>query len=145
MGLCWVITNNGKLVAFITLLADRLQVFDKDRNPKRILKKEEQIEYTSFPAVKIGLLASDKRARHAGRRLVEWAIDYIATEIAPRIGVRFITVDAAYDSEIEPHYDISGFYTTLGFEYAIREQELPPSADTPYRTMFFDLRGLLLK
>jgi hypothetical protein len=28
---------------------------------------------------------------------VEWAIEYVATELVPAVGVRFVTVDALYD------------------------------------------------
>jgi hypothetical protein len=56
------------------------------------------VQYQTFPAVKIGLLAADRRAKGAGRRLVEWAIEYVVGELAPTIGVRFLT---GSDSEIE--------------------------------------------
>jgi hypothetical protein len=144
MGRCWDIIEDGKLVGYITLLADRLQVLDRESHPKRILKKKEKIEYDSFPAIKIGLLAADKRAPKAGKRLMLWAIEYAAVEIAPKLGVRFITVDAAYDRDTKPtHYDISEYYAKLGFEYAIVGQELPPPEDKPFRTMYFDLKNVI--
>jgi hypothetical protein len=59
---------------------------------------DEGVQYQTFPAIKIGLLAADKRAKGAGRRLVEWSIEYVASEIAPSIGVRFLTVDKIVSS-----------------------------------------------
>ena len=142
MGRCWDIIEDSKLVGYITLLADRLQVLDTERHPKRILKKKEKIEYDSFPAIKIGLLAADRRAHRAGKRLMLWAIEYVATEIAPKLGARFITVDAAYDRDAVPEpYDISGYYANLGFEFAIIDEELPPPQERPFRTMYFDLKN----
>lgn len=69
------------------------------------------------------------------------AIDYVTAEVVPIIGVRFITVDALYDADVEPAYDASGFYTKLGFEFAIPTDPLPPA--NPYRTMYFDLKQFM--
>lgn len=52
------------------------------------------MKYPPFPAIKIGLLAVDLRARDEGSHLVEWAIEYVATELVPVVGVlkhRFLT------------------------------------------------------
>jgi GNAT superfamily N-acetyltransferase len=142
---CWVIRENDHLVGFITLLADRLKVYGKadennQREAQKILKPEE-IRYRRFPAVKIGLLAIDERVKGmgAGKRLIEWAIDYVATQITPQIGVRYLTVDALYD--VDTGYDISEFYSRLGFEYAIEDETLPPS--NGFRTLFLDLKSYL--
>ncbi|HET6402665.1 MAG TPA: GNAT family N-acetyltransferase [Candidatus Kapabacteria bacterium] len=140
LGQCWIILDNGKIAGYITLLADRLTVLGKDLEPKQMLRSE-NVEYSTFPAVKIGLLAADKRARGAGKRLLYWAIDYVATTLAPRLGVRFLTVDAAYDTDSDPHYDISSYYASFGFEYAIPDESLPPSQ--PFRTMFVDLKPFI--
>lgn len=72
---------------------------------------------------------------------MEWAIDYVIAEVTPIIGVRFITVDALYDSDVEPAYDVSGFYEKLGFEFADPAEPLPPV--NPYRTMYLDLKPLI--
>ena len=141
LGRCWVITENGHLAAYITLLADRLKVFGKDGVPLPILSATESVEYRRFPAIKIGLLARDDRAKGSGKRLVEWALDYVASEISPRIGARFIVVDALYDKEASPPYDASPYYKKFGFEYAKEDEALPPV--NPYRTMFLDLKPYL--
>jgi hypothetical protein len=74
-------------------------------------------------------------------RLLEWAIDYVITEVVPVVGVRFITVDSLYDADVEPTYDASSFYVKLGFELADPTKPLPPI--NPYRTMYLDLKPLI--
>ena len=102
------------------------------------------MQYRTLPAVKIGLLAADGRAKGAGRRLVEWALEYVATELIEKVGVRFITVDAFYDLDPDSHgghYDASGFYTRIGFNFVNPDESLPPPQS--YRTMYFDLKPLV--
>ncbi len=132
VGRCWVITHDGLLVGYVTLLADKLTVGD-------LLSASEDVPYRTLPAVKVGLLAADSRAKGAGRRLLEWALEYVATELSPAVGVRFVTVDALYDPD-EP-YDSSGFYLKLGFRFADPDESLPPAE--PYRAMYFDLKPLI--
>lgn len=131
---CWIIRVDDSLAGYITLLADKLQVEDP-------ILAEEGVKYRTFPAIKIGLLAADRRARGVGRRLVEWAIEYIIAEVVPVVGVRFVTVDALYDQDAEPVYDASVFYTKLGFDFADLNESLPP--EMPYRTMYLDLKPLI--
>ncbi|WP_298437810.1 hypothetical protein [Geobacter sp.] len=116
-------------------MADKLTAEEARQN----LQAQEEITYSTFPAVKIGLLASDRRAKGAGTCLVEWAIEYVATEISPKVGVRFLTVDALYD--VDTGYDISGFYQNFGFRFANEEEPLPPL--DPFRTLYFDLLPLI--
>jgi GNAT superfamily N-acetyltransferase len=131
---CWIIRVDDALAGYITLLADKLKVDEQ-------ILIEEGVQYRTFPTIKIGLLADDQRAKGAGRRMVKWALGYIATEIAPIVGVRFVTVDALYDSDLNPPYDASGFYQKFGFEFAEPDEEILPS--TLYRTMYFDLKPLI--
>lgn len=131
---CWILQCEDSLAGYITLIADKLEI-------DRPILIDEDVRYQTFPAIKIGLLAADKRAKGAGRRLVEWAIECVAGEIAPTIGVRFTTVDAMYDADLTPYYDASGFYEKFGFKFVNSEESLPPS--TPYRTMYLDLKPLI--
>ncbi len=131
---CWIIRNNNDLAGYLTLSADKLSA--TDREP---LLGDEDVPYQSFPAVKIGLLASDDRAKGVGKALVLWALEYAAIEISPRLGVRFMTVDALYDPDTG--YDISGYYARFGFQYANPGEFLPPADG--YRTMYFDLLPLI--
>jgi len=82
---CWIARIEDALAGYITLLADKLEVEDT-------LLIQEGVKYRTFPAVKIGLLTVDRRTKRLGVRLMEWAIDYVITEVVPIIGVRFITV-----------------------------------------------------
>ena len=129
---CWLIREESGLAAYITLLADKLEVDSP-------LLKSEDIKYRTFPAVKIGLLAADERAKGAGTRLVEWALEYIAADLSQKIGVRFVTVDALYDPD--NGYDTSGYYRRFGFLLADPHGPVPPPV--PYRTMFLDLKPLI--
>ena len=131
---CWLIQDQSYLAGYITLLTDKLVLEEQ----KLV---NEGVKYRTFPAIKIGLLAADKRAKGAGKRLVEWAMDYIATDLARKIGIRFLTVDAFYDADKTPPYDISGFYEHLGFAFVNPDEDLPPV--NSYRTMYMDLKPLI--
>lgn len=133
LGECWFVRKkDGRLGGYITLLADRLAVENQ-------LLAEESVKYRTFPAVKIGLLAVDERAKGYGSALVQWAFEYVTTAICPRLGTRFMTVDALYDPDSD--YDTAGFYSRFGFTFSdgqgrqIREQ--------PFRAMYFDLKPIL--
>lgn len=134
---CWVIVSEGYLAGYITLLADKLEL---EQPPLA----SEGVQYRTMPAVKIGLLAADGRAKGAGRRLVEWALEYVAVELVEKVGVRSLTVDAFYDLDPDStgaHYDASGFYASIGFSFVNPDEPLPPPQS--YRTMNFDLKPLV--
>jgi GNAT superfamily N-acetyltransferase len=131
---CWILRHNDALAGYITLLADKLEVDVQ-------LLEQEGVRYQTFPAIKIGLLAADKRAKGAGSRLVEWALEYVAIELANAVGIRFMTVDALYDSDEEPPYDASRFYQKFGFQFVNPDETVPKTV--PYRTMYFDLKPLI--
>lgn len=102
----------------------------------------EDVRYTTFPAVKIGWLAADPRAKGSGRRLMDWAMRYAVLELVPKLGIRFMTVDALFDTELpEKPYDASGFYEKLGFRFTNPDETLPPLDG--FRTMYFDLMPLI--
>jgi GNAT superfamily N-acetyltransferase len=122
----------GKLRDTITLMADKLTT-------ELQLLKNEGVGYKTFPAVKIGWLAADKRARGAGRRLLEWALEYVTTDLIHRLGIRFITVDALYDPDTG--YDIARYYEKFGFKHVDPSETTPPSGN--FRTMYFDIKVVL--
>lgn len=130
---CFVLRDSDRIIGYITLLADRLWT----ASASQLLLSEEVLR-TSFPAVKIGLLAVDSRHQGKGvaRRLVAWSIAHVLEEIAPRLGVRFMTVDALVDPETS--YDVTGLYARLGFTYASVSDELPH--EDGFQTMYIDLR-----
>ncbi|WP_031526947.1 GNAT family N-acetyltransferase [Dyadobacter crusticola] len=129
---CWVIEHDEKIAAYITLMADKLMT-------ELPLLKNEGVGYITFPAIKIGWLASDKRAKGAGTRLLEWALEYVTTDLINRVGIRFITVDALYDPDTG--YDISGYYERFGFKYVNPEEVIPPPCN--FRTMYYDIKAVL--
>jgi hypothetical protein len=69
---CWVLRCEDSLAGYITLIADKLELDEP-------ILIDEGVRYQTFPAIKIGLLAADKRAKGAGGRLVEWSICLSAT------------------------------------------------------------------
>ncbi|RFC53049.1 MAG: hypothetical protein DVB22_000122 [Verrucomicrobia bacterium] len=129
---CWYLDVDGVLAAYITLISDRLLV----ESP---LLEAEKVRYRSFPAIKIGLLAADQRAKGAGTALMKWAFRYIACELCPRVGARFVTVDALFDPDND--YDVAGYYEKFGFVFA--DPSGVPREGEQFRTMFFDLKPLL--
>jgi GNAT superfamily N-acetyltransferase len=140
-----MIVDNGHLVAYITLRLDSMRYRDDEGHDKKI--STEDGDFVGPPAVRIGLLASDKRAKGAGRALVEWALDFIAKNIAPIVGVRFVMVDAYYDprhkdktGKSDP-WDSARIYHKLGFQYVNPNEKLPPKES--FRSMFFDLKPLI--
>lgn len=128
----FVLTQDGKLAGYATLLADKLTVTTQ-------LLVSESIRYQTFPAAKIGLLAADDRSKGVGTRLVEWAIEYAAFELAPRVGLRFVTVDALFDPDTG--YDSSPFYLKRGFVFVSPDEVSSPRDG--FRTMYFDLKPLI--
>jgi GNAT superfamily N-acetyltransferase len=133
LGQCWFARKtDGRLAGYVTLLADRLTV-------ETPLLAEESVKYRTFPAVKIGLLAVGERAKGFGTALVRWAFGYIASELCPRLGVRFVTVDALCDPDSD--YDTAGFYARFGFTFADGSGRRVPGQ--PFREMYFDLKPIL--
>jgi hypothetical protein len=71
------VRSGDALAGYMTLIADKLEV-------DRPILIDEGVRYQTFPAIKIGLLAADRRAKGAGRRLVEWAIEYVASSFVAK-------------------------------------------------------------
>ena len=133
LGQCWFARkDDGRLAGYVTLLADRIAF-------EHPLLAAESVKYRTFPAVKIGLLAVDERAKGLGTALVQWAFRYVAAELCPRLGVRFVTVDALHDPDSD--YDTSGFYARFGFTFSDGEGRRVEGQ--PFRTMHFDLKPIL--
>jgi len=133
---CFIVHHEGHLAGYITLLADKLSLKDP-------ILLSEGVTRSTFPAVKIGWLAGDKRIKGIGRKLVKWAMVYVAENVSDKIGARFLTVDALYDIDVDPHYDMSTYYAALGFEFSNEEEELPPNDG--FRSMYLDLMPLIVE
>ncbi len=115
------------------------EVIQKVTNSTKINQSSIKI----FPCVDLGTIDllwrkhSDGRFGHC---LVDWALEYAATELISALGIRFMTVDALYDPDTTPPYDTSGFYAQFGFQFVNPDPILPPLV--PYRTMYDALRRL---
>ncbi len=84
----------------------------------------------SYPAVKIGRLAVDKKSAQLG--FGKFILYYVRETYAHDLqsaGCRFITVDA--------YVDVTGFYERNGFKFMTQEDE---RKDT--RAMYFDLKSI---
>ena len=128
---CWIVEHGDNLAGYITLMADKL-------TSEYSLLENEGIGYKTFPAIKIGWLAADRRAKGVGSRLLEWAIQYVTNDLVNRVGIRFITVDALFDPDTG--YDISGYYERFGFEHVDIEHTTPSGN---FRTMYFDIKSVI--
>lgn len=118
----------------MTLLADKLVV-------KEPILLNEGVARSTFPAIKIGWLAGDKRVKGMGQKLIKWAMEYVASNVSDKIGARFLTADALYDADVKPHYDMSVYYSRYGFEYTNEEELIPADG---FRSMYFDLMPLII-
>jgi GNAT superfamily N-acetyltransferase len=127
----YVLAVEGRLAAYMTLLADKLAADER-------LLRAEDIKYRTFPAIKIGLLAADRRAKGAGTRMVVWALESAAFDFGRHVGVRFVTVDALFDKDTG--FDAAPFYERLGFNHVNLRAE--SAGSDGFRTMYFDLRLL---
>ncbi len=96
----------GKMVSYITLLADRITL----EGDLRSYFQEKGVHYRTLPALKIGRMCVDDhfQQRGLGRLMVSFAAE-IAKEVSQqKMGCRFLTVDAKQNSV--------GFYLRMGFK-----------------------------
>lgn len=119
--------GSQKIVAYITLVCG--QVETKEQVGEQI-GSEVSYTYDHCPAVKIARLAVDSRysGKGLGRILVEFALGVTRDEIRPRIGCRFVIVDAK-KTAVE-------FYEKLGFSLI----NTPDNKALSSPVMFIDLR-----
>lgn len=78
----------NNVVAFLSLSADSIKINEKL-----------EVEYRTYPAIKIGRLAvhKDFQRMHIGSILIDWVVGF-CLELRKDIGIRFISVDA-YNQE----------------------------------------------
>ena len=86
--------------------------------------------YSSYPAVKIARLAIDQKfqGQKLGRKLVQFSLGVVKDSICPRVGCRFVVVDAKKESV--------GFYQKEGFTLL----ETRTNSERPEPIMFIDLK-----
>lgn len=95
----------GKLVGYFTWLTDAIEIEGKD---KRVFKKI-GMSYRTYPAIKVGRLAVDKKYAKSG--VGSYLVNCVLEDVfffSEQIGCRFVTVDA-YPGAKE-------FYKNLGFK-----------------------------
>ena len=136
----WAYVVKKNVAAFLTIQADQLRIESGERRKTVSLKDG---DFTTIPAVKLMVLARDDRANGAGKALLTWTIGFIIREIVPRIGVRFLTVDAYYefDSHGKLTYDSGPYYATQ-FDFRYVDSEEKPRKGGEYRSMYLDLLPL---
>lgn len=110
-------------VGYITLVCGEVATEDV------AARDDTHFTYKHFPALKIARLAvnADLRGSGLGRRLTELALGIAKNEICPRVGCRFVTLDAKQAS--------IDFYKKVGFH--LLDTEDNRKRDHP--VMFFDL------
>jgi hypothetical protein len=136
----WVIVCKKSIAAFLTIQADQFR-FESSEKGKTISLPDGDFEIV--PAVKLTALARDDRAQGAGKALLTWVIDYIISEIVPRLGVRFLTVDAYYEFNAKGKliYD-SGLWYAAKFDFRYVDPNETPYMGGEYRSMYLDLLPL---
>lgn len=96
-------SNKNKLIAFISLCCDSLQLDFIERNYL-------EVSYQSIPAIKIARLAvsNEYRNKGIGKLMIDYAA-YMAKSINQQCGVTFITLDC-YQHRVS-YYEKFGFKT----------------------------------
>lgn len=111
-----LVRYKGEIVGFYSLANDCISL---DKSEKNRIKKQYNISYTEFPALKICRLGvrKDYQNKGIGKAIVSDVAGF-AQELQNWIGLRFVSVDAYKASE--------GFYTHLGFLVNNHEDEIDP-------------------
>ena len=132
----WAYVLKRKIAAFLTIQADQLRFESADKGKTVSLPDG---DFEIVPAVKLMVFARDRRARGAGKALLAWVIDYIVQEIVPRLGVRFLTVDAYYEFDPQGKLYDTGPYYAEQFDFRFVDPTEKPCAGGEYRSMYLDL------
>lgn len=132
MAVTYVLENEHFIIAFFSLLNDKITVEDVDsRNQwKKWFKKPTGKDFSSHPAMKLGRLGVSNGFKGIGIGTI--ILGYIKELFITnnRTGCRYITVDA-YGASLT-------FYEKNGFRYLTTKDK-----DSDTRLMYFDLMTLL--
>ncbi len=136
----WAFVFKKGIAAFLTIQADQFRFESKEKG--KIISLPDG-DFEIIPAVKLTVLARDDRAPGAGKALLTWVIDFIIHEIVPRLGVRFITVDAYYEFNAKGKlvHD-SGPWYAAKFDFRYVDPNETPHVNGDYRSMYLDLLPL---
>ena len=129
----YLVMENDEVLAYYSLLNDKISQTDLDKSLWRKLRKNipHEKHYDSYPAVKIGRLAVSKNAK--GKNIGTSIIKAIKGKLyanAEYSACRFLTVDAYRGAE--------EFYIKNGFIPLLKE----PPKDQPTVPMYFDIMAL---
>ena len=130
----YVFTEGTDVVAYYSVLNDKISQTDLDKSLWRKLRKQipHEKHYDSYPAVKIGRLAVSKkyRGQHIGTQILKLIKGKFLANIE-HSACRFITVDA--------YREAVNFYVQNGFLPLLKE--VPE--DKPTIPLYFDLMRAL--
>lgn len=128
----YVLEDNGQIIAYFSLLNDKVSKLDATGSSWKRLKKlfPHSKHFSSYPAIKIGRLAVDKKyeGKGVGRKLMN-RIKEDLRETSKASAFRFLTVDA-YLSAVP-------FYEKNGFKMLLNNDE-----NKHTRAMYFDMLEL---
>ena len=128
----FLLTDGGKVVAYFSLLTDKIAKSEAANSKWRKLRSKfpHEKHFNSYPAIKIGRFAvsQDYRDQHIGSELMTY-IKRLLHENKYYAAFRFITVDA-YLSAIP-------FYEKNDFRLLVSKEENPYT-----RSMYFDMMEL---
>lgn len=132
LAVTYILENDTEIIAFFSLLNDKITVQDVDSGNKwkKLFKAVTGKSFSSHPAMKIGRLGVSNNFKGQGIGTI--ILDYIKELFITnnRTGCRFITVDA-YGASLT-------FYERNGFGYLTSKDK---GMDT--RLMYFDLMKLV--
>lgn len=131
MAVTYLFIDNKKqqIVAYFSLLNDKMAYDPQNRNLwnriNRLIPNNKRRR--NYPSAKIGRLAVAKEYAHKGigSQILEYVEYFLVTN--PKLGCRFLTVDA--------YSDVTDFYRKNDFEYFTMLDSLDST-----RLMYFDLK-----
>lgn len=135
-GITYMFENEDETICYCTILHDRISYNESDKALwNKLTKKVQRHRYRSYPAIKIGKLATSEQFERQGfaRRIIGF-VQTLYTRPGQLAGCRFLTVDA----ENKPDQKAINFYLSRGFKF-LTENDV--NDETRY--MAYDLKNLL--
>lgn len=139
-GVTYVMENENETICYCTILHDKLSLQDSDNKQwNKVTRQIQRYRRDSYPAVKIGKLATGVKYEHKGyaRRMIS-LVQGLYTINPQMAGCRFITVDALNKPNPKTGKSAVDFYKDLGF---ILLTDKDANEETRY--MAFDLQKML--
>jgi len=135
-GITYLFENETETICYCTILHDRISYNESDKRLwNNLTRKVQRHRYRSYPAIKIGKLATSCSFERQGfaRRIIGF-IQTLYTRPGQLAGCRFLTVDA----ENRPDQKAINFYLSRGFKFLTEKD-----ANLETRYMAYDLMNLL--